>query len=361
MKMLFFALSLTLGGGGAATDIPTPRRNIGELHAQFVESIEDGLRRAALDEITRTPPDSMRDVKWLFDLFMRFPEPAVRDAVMASIRLLDDRSAHLEPAFIEYIKLPESEAKVFGINGALRLRVPRALPLITEIARRRFSVKSPGETPVLSDRNAWWAQYEALSALAQWQGAKVLPLLRRKAGEAPSVARLMALNLWKESLPQIVSWANSGGSGAEKAHEALTANVPIPDLRATRAEMLKIVRDRKSDSDLRHQLALKVGFCSTDEEIDALLAEQEASPDPQTRLMLSAALFASRNPRTIPWLKKVALENPDPKTRIGALLQLRLMLPPAEHRALVEQAAARDPDPDNRQTAGEMLKAPPAP
>jgi hypothetical protein len=183
--------------------------------------------------------------------------------------------------------------------------------------------------------------------------------LRRKAAEAPAVARLMAMYLWKESLPDIVKWAGSRGAGKEIAHEALTADISLSALRESRAEMLSILRDRKSDRELRHQLALKVGASSTPEEIDALLAEQASAKDPETRLTFSAALFASRSPKTVPWLKKVCTEDPDPKIRLGGLMQLRLLLPPAEVRPFLEAAAAKDPDPENRQSAGEMLKAPP--
>jgi len=91
-----------------------------------------------------------------------------------------------------------------------------------------------------------------------------------------------------------------------------------------------------------------------------LLAEQAAAKDPETRLTLSAALFASRSPKTVPWLKKLSAEASDPQTRIGALLQLRLLLTPAEVRPFLEAAAAHDPDPDTRESAAEMLKAPPS-
>jgi len=330
-----------------------------ELHERFVESVEDDSRRAVLEEISRAHPQTQRDIKSLFDLFMRFPQPTVRGAVMASVRRLDPNDVGLEPAFMEYLKLSESEARIFGINGSFRLRSLRALPLIQKIAGQRFSFKSPGEAPVLSDKNIWWTQYEALSALAQWQGALALPLLRSKAAEAPSVAGLMAMYLWKESLPDIIKWAGSRGS-AEKANEALTADVPTPALRATRTEMLAVLRDPRSDRELRHHLALKVGTSSTPEEIDSLLAEQAAAKDPETRLTLSAALFASRSPKTVPWLKKLSAEASDPQTRIGALLQLRLLLTPAEVRPFLEAAAAHDPDPDTRESAAEMLKAPPS-
>ena len=338
-----------------------PRGSLSELHERFVEAIADDARRAVLESIARTAPQTTRDVTSLFDLFMRFPQGGTREAAMASLSRLNESNAGLEPAFIEYIKLPESEARIFGINGALHLRSLRALPLIRKIAEQRFGFQSPGESPVLSDKNAWWAQYEALSTLAQWQGTQALPLLRSKAGEAPAVARLMAMHLWKESLPDIAKWSGSGSAGVEKAREALTADVPLQALRETRPELLRILRDPKSDRELRHQLAIKVGCSSTPEEIDALLTEQGAAHDPETKLTLSAALFASRSPRTVPWLKKLSTEDRDPKTRLGALLQLSLLLPAAEARPLLEAAAAHDPDPENRQSAGDMLKAPDQP
>lgn len=354
-------LCLTLAGAVSAANAPVPARsNIQELHALFVEAVDNSQKQLVLNQISVTAPTTLAEVRWLFDIFVRFPDPAVRTAVMASLNLLDPKSIRLEQAFIEYLQLPENEAVTFGINGALRLRSQRALPLITEIAKRKFKVKSPGESPLLSRKNAWWAQYEALSALAQWQGVEALPLLEKKANEAPGVARLMARYLWKESLPKIIEWANAGGRQEEKAHNALTADVPLSALRATRAEMLKILNDGKADRELRHQLAIKVGLSSEDSEIDEILAQLETFKDPQTKLIFTTALFASRNPRTVPWLKKQAAENPDPKLRLGSLLQLSPMLPPAEHHSLVQWVAAHDADEENRRTAADMLKTPAA-
>jgi hypothetical protein len=166
----------------------------------------------------------------------------------------------------------------------------------------------------------------------------------------------MALHLWKESLPDIVKWSGGKGAAKERAHEALTAEVPVSALRQTRARMLAILRDPKADRELRHQFALKTGICSTPEEIDELLAEEASAGNPEIRLSLRAALFASRSPRTVPWLKSLAAHDPDPKMRMGALLQLRLLLSPAELHPLLDAAAAKDPDPDNRQSAEGLLK-----
>ncbi len=356
--MNILVLGLALAGAVWAVDRPA---NIHELHEDFVEAVDNSQKQLVLDRIAVTTPETMMEVRWLFDLFSRFPDPAVRATVMASLSRLDPKSAALEPAFIEYLKLPESEAVIFGINGALRLRSQRALPLITEIAKKKFKVKSPGESPVLSDKNAWWVQYDALSALAQWQGPQAYPLLEKKADEAPGVARLMALFLWKESLPQIAAWADAGGSQEEKAHEALAADVPLSALRATRPDMLKILNDSKSDKELRHQIAIKVGSSSTDPEIDELLAQWQTAQDPTAKLMIATALFASRSSRTVPWLKKQAAENPDAKLRLGSLIQLGPMLGTTERKTLLEQAAAHDADEETRKTAADMLQTPSAP
>lgn len=353
--MISLSLALLIAApAGAQTG--APRRDLGAIHDQFVESLEKEKKAAALEELARTPPVSMQDTKWAFDLFMRFPEAAVRRAVVSSLDRIEGGNVQLEAAFMEYLKLPEGEAQVFGTLGALRLRSPRALPVITEIARRRFRHKDPADEVTSSDRNLWWAQYEALAALAQWEGAKQLPLLRKKAQEAPTVAHIMARYLWKDSLPIIAEWAKSGGSSAQAAQEALNTEVPPADLRESREAMLKLVRSRDAERELRHQLALKVGLASDDAGIEALLAEQAASKDPETKLMLSAALFASRNPKTVAWLETQAKSHADPKTRMGALIQLRDMVPPEKHKSLLEWAAERDPDPENRQTAAELLK-----
>ena len=360
MKTLW--LCLTLAGTVSAADNPAPpRRGIQELHASFVEAVDNSQKQAVLAQIAITPPENLAEVRWLFDLFVRFPDPTVRAAVMASTNLLDQKNIGLEQSFIEYLKLPENEAVIFGINGALRLRSQRALPLIIEIAQRKFKVKSPGESPLLSNKNAWWTQYEALSALAQWQGTQALPLIEKKTDEAPGVARLMALYLWKESLPKITEWANAGGRQEEKAHNALTADIPLSALRATRADMLKILKDAKADKELRHQLAIKVGLSSADPDIDDLIGQWKAATDPDTKLMFSTALFASRNARTVPWLKKQAVENLDPKLRMGSLVQLGSMIPAAEHQALVQWTALHDEDEENRRLAADMVKTPAAP
>lgn len=330
-----------------------------DLHDAFIETIDAAQKQRALTQLSRTPPLTQRDVQALFDLFMRFPEQSVRQAALDSLGLLDQKNVHLEPLFLRYLEEPDAEAVLFGIKGTLRLRSPVALPLIQKLAKRPFAFESPQDTPILAEKNAWWVQYEALAALAQWEKAKALPLLSKKASEAPSVARIMASWLWKDSLPLLARWtASSRGRNRRKAQEGFAAEVPVPVLREAMPEMLKILRDPKADKELRHQLAIKVGLASTPEEVGALLREYESLKDPQTRLMLSAALFASRDPQVLPLLVQHAKEHADPRIRAGALVQLKDMLPPAQHRALLEWSAQKDPDPDNRQDAARQLREP---
>lgn len=338
---------------------PPAPPGIVDLRDAFIETIDAAQKQRALAQLSRTPPVSQRDVQALFDLFMRFPEESVRRAALDSLGLLDQGNVHPEPIFLRYLEEPDPEAVLFGIKGALRLRSSTALPLIQKLAKLPFAFESPQDTPLLTEKNSWWVQYEALAALAQWEKAKALPLLSKKASEAPAVARIMAAFLWRDSLPLFAKWISSSrDKNRRKAREGLTADVPLPALREARPYMLGILRDPKADKELRHQLAIKAGLASTPEEVGALLREYESLKDPQTRLMLSAALFASRDPQVIPLLVQHAKEHADPRIRAGALIQLKDMLPSAEHRALLESSAKSDPDPDNRQDAARQLKEP---
>lgn len=361
MSFILFLILALPGIAPAAEEPPAAGTDLTAIHDRFISAVESSKRDAVLDEMARTPPATLRELKALFDIFMRFPEKPVREAALSSLRRIDADRGNLESGLIAYLQLPEDEAKIFAMTGLLRLKPPRALPLITAIARQRLRFKSPGEAPLLSERNAWWTTYEALSTLAQWEGAQALPLLRRKAEEAPAVARLIAGFFWERSLPEIAAWAGGSRLAREKAQEALAADVPLAALRATRPDMLKIVLDPKAPRELRHQLALKLGFCAEEADVKDLLAREEASRDAETRLMLSAALFASRHPLTAPWIEETARRHPDPKTRLGALVQLRSMIPAEKIRPVLEAAARQDPDPENRESAQDMLKALAAP
>ena len=138
--------------------------------------------------------------------------------------------------------------------------------------------------------------------------------------------------------------------------QALKAPADVQSLRLTRPILLQKVLDAKTDRDVRHELALKLGHCSTPEEISGLLAEYEGAKDPDTKLMLSASLFTSRSPQVIPLLRRHAQEAPEARTRLGALVQLIDMLGPEPARADLEWSAKNDPDAENRKEASALLE-----
>lgn len=307
------------------------------LKDRFIEATDADEKNQALSLIAKTPPTSGQDVAGLFDLFSRFPENAVRRAVMDSLAQIPANSPQLEPLFLTYLKQPEPESQLFGINGAFRLRTRTALPLIRAIAARKFSVANASEATMMTERNAWWTQYEALSVLAQWEGEKTLPLLRDKSLESPLIGQLLGRFFWKQTLPNLKSWSQEPGSlSYERALHAAGAPIEPADARATRESMIALLRDPKVDAELRHQLALKIGLSSTDEEVSALILEHDAEKIPQERLYWAAAVFISRSPKAVPLLLRYARQTVDNGMRQGATGQLTDMFGQAEAARMIE-------------------------
>jgi hypothetical protein len=318
--------------------------NVDGWHQEYLETTSAERKLALLKDIAGTPPASSREVQALFDLFSRFDDKTVRDAAMASVHRLTPQAKSLENAFLFYLGDSDPVSRIFGINGALALRSERA---------GNFS---PEQLTLLSEKNAWWAHYEALSALAAWKGAEVLPLLKKQSEKAPAVAALIGAHMWKAAFPLIVEWSRSSSAGDKKrAHFALTADAAPGDLRQTREAMLELLRDASQDKDLRHQLALKVGLSSTEEEVAALLKKHAEAKGAEAKLFWAAAIFASRSPQAVPLLKQFAFEDPEPASRLGALGQLRETLPEAEYRAVLEEFARGEKDAQNKEEAERQL------
>lgn len=315
---------------------------VSSLKERFLAALNEKERAQALAQIETTPPASAQDVAALFDLFSRYSDPALRRSVMASVAKLEPPNPALEPLFVDYLGQPEPEAQLFGINGAYRLRSTRALPLVKRIASRKFSAVDAASISVLSQRNAWWAQYEALSALAQWEGEKSHSLLLAKAKESPAVGRLLGQFFWRRTMAgELQRWARSEDSDdRRRAIEFADAAIEPEDARATRAEMLALMKDAALDEQLRHKLALKIGASSTDEEAAALAQEHDAVKDPRQRLFYAAAAFASRQTSVAPLLARYARESPDELHRRAARLQLVDMLGEDKANALIGEAAA---------------------
>lgn len=306
------------------------------LKARFVEALDDQTKRKVLQQISVTRPVSAQDVSALFDLFSRNSDPTVRRQVMDSLALIDPDSPQLEPLFITYLRQPEPETQLFGINGAFHLRSRDALPLVRKIAEKKFEASDASAISLLSARNAWWTQYEALSALAQWEPEKTLPLLRQKADESPTVARLLGRFFWKETFKDLKTWAESPDDNVrQKAVEAAGAKIEPAEARATRDGMMDIVRDQKADEEVRHRLALKVGAIATDAEVDALIAEHDKTKDEKLKLLLVAAAAYSRSQKAVPLLVRYARDSADEVIRAGARMELVDLVGEERAKALI--------------------------
>lgn len=311
--------------------------SVAVLKDRFIEARTAEERTRILGRIAETAPVSGQDVAQLFDLFSRFTDNFTRDSVMASLARIAPGSPQLEPLFITYLRQPEPEAQLFGINGAFRLRARAALPMIRAIASRKFGASSVTENNMMTERNAWWTQYEALSVLAQWEPEKSYPLLESKGRESAKVGALLGRFYWKQTLPKLRGWSESGDlMASERAALAVAAPIDLADARATREQMFKLLRDPKVDSEIRRHMALKIGTSSTDEEAAALVAEHDAVKDPAERLFWVTAAFSSRSPKVIPLLVRYASQTGDEAMRKGSTAQLVDMVGEAEARKLID-------------------------
>jgi hypothetical protein len=321
---------------GAQTAAPAASESVSSLKQRFVEALDESGRTGLLDRIAATRPVSAQDVSALFDLFSRYTDPGLRKRVMGSLALIDPSSPQLEPLFISYLHQPEPETQLFGINGLFRLRSRQGLPLVRKIAERKFEAADAASITILSSRNAWWTQYEALSALAQWEGEKVLPLLRKRADESAAVGRLLGRFFWRQTFPDLKSWAKSSDDNVRaKAVEVAGAQIEPAEARATRAGMLDIVRDPKADMEVRHRLALKAGACSTDDEVTELIAEHDRAADEKLRLLLLGAVSYSRSAKAVPLLVRYARDPGDEGMRKGARAELEDLVGAERAKALL--------------------------
>lgn len=313
--------------------------SVSELKERYVSAVERAEKSAALAAIAATAPASARDATALFDLFIRFPDPAARRAALDSLAR-SPIHASLEPLALAALGAGEPESVFFGAHLAERARTPRALEALRKAASRRLP-RSAADSTLASERQAWWARHEALDRLAAWEGAKALPLLRKRAEESPAAAAIIGRRLWADAFPELLSWARS--SREERRAAALeAARQPIEpaDARATRATMLAALADPALGLDFRHQLALKVGASSDAAEAEELGRRHDAAPEPE-RPLWAAALFISRQPAAVPRLARYAALAPDESHRARAREQLESMVG-AERAAALVQAKKDD-------------------
>lgn len=325
------------------------------LHDTVLSTVDPREKSRSLRQISQNAPKTLGDLPLLFDVFMRDASRQARSAVLDSIALLGPESSHLEPGFLEFLKLSEPEAALFGMKGLARIKSPRAAAELRKIAKTRFKAPRAADLALPNERNEWWLIHEALSALADIEGPKAFPFIKSKVSQTPAAARILAVSDWEKTLPLILHWSKNGKT-MERAHEALRAAPSIQAVRRARPAMLTALRDPRTEREVRHQLALKIGLSSEPAEVARLLQEHATATDPETKLMLSAALFASRDPQIIPLLKDYARSHGDVSTRIGCLIQLKSMLSPEEFRPLAEAVAQDDADPENRELAASLLR-----
>lgn len=346
---------LSLFAAAALAQYPAPP-TAHALYEKFIETVDAGAKAKVLEDLARTPATNSADVQGLYDMYMRFPDERVRRAALGSLQLMSPAAVSAEPLITRCLGDSELDSVLFGLKGALRLRSASLLPLVKKIAGRKFRHQTPADAAAVTERNAWWVQYEAVAVLAQWQGPEALPLARRKAAEAAGVARVLGQHYWEETLSDSLEWTRGDARERARAYEALDAPAPLPALRNTRETMMKFVADRAADAEARHKLALKIGASSKPEEVPALLAAHEAAADEYTKKIWAAAAFATHDPQIVPLLTRYAKENAEPLVRLGARIQLKDMLPPSEYRALLEWAAKSESDPQNRELAEKELK-----
>ncbi|MEI8191957.1 MAG: hypothetical protein WCI75_19780, partial [candidate division NC10 bacterium] len=77
-----------------------------------------------------------------------------------------------------------------------------------------------------------------------------------------------------------------------------------------------------------------------------------------SRLLLDAALFASRNPRVVPLLEEYVKTSPSTVGRAGALAELGELAEPPRYAEVLRWTAQNDPDPENRASAQRELSQP---
>ena len=334
MRLAPFILAASLAASAAEPEqgfkplpAPSSETTVADLRTLIKETFEESDRAEHFKTLARTAPRSGLDVQALFDLFQRYPSEPYRRATLESLSKLTPASAEFEPLFLTYLRQPEPEEQYFGIEGAFRLRSSAALPLVREIASRKFKFKNVNDANGLRERNSWWTQYEALEVLAMWEGEKALPLISRKADETPEAAKLLGAHFWRQTLPKMKTWARSKSEkDRDRARRASAASIEPEDAKATYEEMLKIVKDGEADQEVRHRLALKVGMSSDETQAAALVKEHEAAKTERDRLLWASAAFASRRQAAVPLIVRYAREAPEEGTRKGAREQLEDMV-----------------------------------
>lgn len=331
---------------------------VGNLSRHYMETWRRNEKKAILQAIGGKKPASFRDLRWLLNLYSR-SETEARFYAKRSLRRLGPRDKRFEPLFAGILRDQDPFLRMFGLIGAFQIESEEARPAILEIARKRFSHPQPMLLMIPEDANNWNLQFYALRILAMRQDPEAFALLVKRSKEAPPVASLMARFYWERSLPKFVKWTESRSKrNRERSWAAWHTDVPLEELRKTRGELREIVFSKRRKMESRHQAALRLGISANPAEVGRLLEERLEAKDKKLHLLLTTALFASRDERVIPILLDYAKTHKSALTRAGTAVQLRTMLPKDAYRELLQWVSNNDPDGQNRQNALRELANP---
>lgn len=362
------AASPALGTGVPSTELldeaPQPfvapaSATVRQLSTAYMQEYRSEHRMGLLDLLGRTAPASTEDLRWLLNLYER-GDPLARRRAEESLLLISPARQDLAPFLVSLLEEEEDPSfHAFAISGLARLRHAPSLERIRRIASRTFPQREPTLAMAPTDAARWTAQFQALQALAYWEGKQALPLLCKKAEEAPRVAAIASAILWEHAAPEILRWSESRlEKDQERARAAWAAPVDLRQTKATLPLLKAAMLDRKKKLETRRQAAVRVGIASSEAEIDELLKLHDAAKDKNERLILSAALFASGNKKAAPLLIEHVKTNPSAPGRAGALFQLRDMLGREEYLDVLKWVAEHDKDPENRDSALRELAEP---
>jgi hypothetical protein len=329
-------------------DLP-PSLTVSELKKIYTAEFRPREKKRVLKAIGRTKPRGNDDIRALLDLYNRH-EGLVRRPIQRSLRRLSPQDQHFSRFFTTLLKDENPVFKSFALLGALQIRSDKNLPAIFAIASQ--SLDRP-EAP-----HDVMASVQALRVLAAWKASGAFKLLKRQTKRFPELSEILATYYWKETLPLLEQWSSSKKPDDRARTEAAwRASVPHKDLRTTTQRLREIVLEPKTSKFARHQAAIKLGFAADDQEVDRLLALHTKTTDENIQTHLKTALFASRNTKVIPLLVDYAKTHPSALHRIGAVSELKEIMPKKEYRALLAWIEKNDPNEENRKIAGIELSA----
>jgi len=324
---------------------------IGDIVPRYLEAFYPEEKVAALQKLAMLKPRTVRDMQALMALNNK-DDAGAAAGIAASLGRLTAQDQHFAPFLMSLLRVDEPKIRMFALAGIERVRPEEALEILYKEAKTPFKERRLRGVQGRERAGEWLSRFHCLRILALWEGEKVLPLLYKRAKEAPRVGSLIAGHFWVRSFDDILRWSESRRqNNRELGLEAWRAAVPKEALRITRGRLLDLTLDRKKRDETRHQAAVKLGLSSNEDEVGLLLEKRSAAADKKTRVLLETAIFASRSKKAVPLLIDYVKKHEDPLSRGGALAQLGDLMPRPEFETLLRWVAEHDPDMENRRDA----------